>query len=199
MSNPLGGSARLPRLSPSDLEEQQTQLYEAIVGGPRGRHPQPFRLVGADGALEGPFNAMLFSPAVGTELQRLGAAVRYRTSVSDRVREVAILLVASAWGSSFEAQAHMAVGRTVGLTENELIELAAGKAPDSLDATETLAAQAVIAMTTVHDLDDELYERTRVALGDRAMVELTTLVGYYATLALQLRVFRVDSQPSKRI
>ena len=30
-------------------------------------------------------------------------------------------------------------------------------------------------------------------LGDQALVELTALVGYYATLALQLRVFRVGA------
>jgi len=28
-------------------------------------------------------------------------------------------------------------------------------------------------------------------LGERALVELSALVGYYATLALQLRIFRV--------
>ena len=32
------------------------------------------------------------------------------------------------------------------------------------------------------------------ALGERALVELSALVGYYATLALQLRIFRVDPQ-----
>jgi len=33
-------------------------------------------------------------------------------------------------------------------------------------------------------------------LGERALVELSTLVGYYATLALQLRIFRVAGSAS---
>jgi 4-carboxymuconolactone decarboxylase len=32
------------------------------------------------------------------------------------------------------------------------------------------------------------------ALGERGLFELTTLVGYYATLALQLRVFVGESK-----
>ena len=33
-------------------------------------------------------------------------------------------------------------------------------------------------------------------LGERALVELSTLVGYYATLALQMRIFRVPAPAS---
>jgi 4-carboxymuconolactone decarboxylase len=41
------------------------------------------------------------------------------------------------------------------------------------------------------DLDDGQYAEAVAALGEAGVFELTTLVGYYATLALQLRVFRV--------
>ncbi|HEY0949418.1 MAG TPA: hypothetical protein VGD85_04425, partial [Nocardioides sp.] len=54
--------------------------------------------------------AGLLSPAVGDALQRLGAAVRYRTALPDRAREMAILLVAARWDSAFEREAHEAVG-----------------------------------------------------------------------------------------
>ena len=42
------------------------------------------------------------------------------------------------------------------------------------------------------DLDDELWDEASAALGADGVFELTVLVGYYSTLALQLRVFRVD-------
>ena len=41
------------------------------------------------------------------------------------------------------------------------------------------------------DLDEPAYAALLDALGERGIFELTTLVGYYRTLALQLRVFRV--------
>jgi 4-carboxymuconolactone decarboxylase len=43
------------------------------------------------------------------------------------------------------------------------------------------------------DLDDDQYADAVAQLGTAALFELTILVGYYATLALQLRVFRVGA------
>ena len=42
------------------------------------------------------------------------------------------------------------------------------------------------------DVDDELWDEASRVLGAEVVFELTVLVGYYATLALQLRVFRVE-------
>ena len=54
---------------------------------------------------------MLRSPAVGTAQQELGAAIRYRTRFTDRMRELAILLVAARWDSAFERESHEAIAR----------------------------------------------------------------------------------------
>ena len=43
------------------------------------------------------------------------------------------------------------------------------------------------------DLDDAEYAEAVGHLGPSGLFELLTLVGYYATLALQLRVFRVPA------
>jgi len=40
--------------------------------------------------------------------------------------------------------------------------------------------------------NDQQYDQAVATLGEQSLVELSTLVGYYATLALQLRIFRVD-------
>ena len=61
--------SRLQRLVPESLDDQQRALYELISAGPRAAGPQAFRLVDDDGALEGPFNAMLLCPVLGTALQ----------------------------------------------------------------------------------------------------------------------------------
>ena len=47
------------------------------------------------------------------------------------------------------------------------------------------------ALVLAGDLDDDAYAGAVAELGEAGVFELTTLVGYYATLALQLRVFRV--------
>ena len=136
---------------------------------------------------------MLLSPPVGTALQEIGAAVRYHSELTDRVRELAILAVAAHWDCAFERAAHESIGRSVGVSDDELAALRAGRfVPD--DPDEAAAAAVVRALLERADLDDDEYAAAVAHLGERAVFELTTLVGYYATLALQLRVFRADDQ-----
>ncbi len=182
---------RLQPQSPSSLDSAQRALYDSITGGPRSQGERLFDLTGADGALQGPFAAMLLSPALGSALQELGAAVRFRTSLSARCREIAILTVAAHWDSSFERSAHESIGRAAGLTKDELSRLRAKAVPALDDPQESACAHLAKAMVA-GDVDDESWSTHATIVGEAGVFELSTLVGYYATLALQMRVFRVD-------
>lgn len=182
--------SRIPGFTPDNLSPAQADLYESIAGGARAQGRQYFALKHDDGSLVGPFNALLLSPGVGGAVQELGAAVRYRTSLSPREREIAILIVATHWNSAFERMAHEAVGRGVGVTEEELSAIADGRMP-ALEGREAAVAQLTWALVA-GDVDDELWSRASGVLDQPTIFELTTLVGYYAMLALQLRVFRVE-------
>ncbi|MGH8829359.1 MAG: carboxymuconolactone decarboxylase family protein, partial [Jiangellaceae bacterium] len=99
------------------MRSDQLELYHDIVGGKRASGPQHFALTRDDGGLNGPFNAFLLVPSVGRALQSVGSALRFDGTLSDRIRELAILQVAAHWDSMFERAAHENVGRSVGLTE----------------------------------------------------------------------------------
>jgi 4-carboxymuconolactone decarboxylase len=187
--------ARIPRLTPSALDDEQRALYDAITGGRRAQGPQVFRLADPEGRLEGPFNAFLLQPRLGSALQALGSSVRYDTGLGDRCREIAILVVAAHWRSGFEWYAHEAVARSVGLTEAELAAIRDGRYTE-LAGREALVARTAAALLTRGDLEDAEYREAVEHLGPAGLFELLTLVGYYATLALQLRVFRVPAPDS---
>ena len=184
--------ARIPKLDPSSLDHEQRSLYDAITGGRRAQGPQLFRLVDAAGRLEGPFNAFLLQPRLGSALQALGSAVRYDTGLDDRCREIAILVVATHWQSAFEWYAHEAVARSAGLGDAELAAVRDGRHA-ALAGREAVVARTVAALVARGDLDDAEYREAVGQVGAAGLLELLTLVGYYATLALQLRVFRVPS------
>ena len=181
---------RLRKLAVAELSEDQRSLYDDITGGPRAKGPQAFSLTDSGGQLVGPFNAMLLSPELGRSLQALGAAVRYGTGLTDREREIAILIVASAWDSAFERYAHEAVGRAVGLTIDEMVSIRS-RTVEAFRGRERRVAETVHALAGSGDLDDAAYRVVVDELGEDVLFQLTTLVGYYATLALQLRVFGV--------
>ncbi len=188
---------RLAVLSSDEMTTEQKDLYREILSGPRGQGPRAVPLASGAGGLAGPFNAMLYAPPVGHALQELGAAIRFRSELAPRIREMAILAVAQAWDSVYERASHEPIGREAGLTDEEIEALRDGVDPGFADKQEQAAYSVVRALTSpgpdTADLDDEEYDTAVAALGERALVELSALVGYYATLALQLRIFRVPA------
>jgi alkylhydroperoxidase family enzyme len=185
-------SDRLRKLSPADLDDDQRAVYDAVAGGRRAQGPQVFPLVDRDGGLEGPFNAFLLQPRLGFAFQALGAAVRYETSLSDRAREIAILVTAVDADAAFEWYAHEALGRHAGLTGDELEALRDRRFDAFADEVERVVAATVHALCVRGDLDDDEYQRAAGLLGQAGVFELLALAGYYLALAMQLRVFRVS-------
>ncbi|MBV9095066.1 MAG: carboxymuconolactone decarboxylase family protein [Streptosporangiaceae bacterium] len=185
---------RLAVLSSQELTPEQVDLYRAILNGPRGQERRAVPLATGAGGLAGPFNVMLYAPAVGQALQELGVAIRFRTGLAPRVREMAVLVVAQAWDSDYERAAHEPLGRAAGLTESEIAALRAGADPGFTEEPERVAYAVTRALADKADLDDTDYDVAVAALGEQALVELSTLVGYYSTLALQLRIFRVPAR-----
>ncbi len=182
---------RLKRLIPEQMSEGQKLAYDAIAGGKRSHVARKSPLIGPDGALEGPFNAMLLAPKVGMALQGLGSAIRYESGLTSRVRELSILMVAARWNCVFEQQAHEPLALDLGVTELELEAIRSGGIPEAQSESERLSFDAIARLLSSGDLNDEIYQKCKEELGEEQIFELTTLVGYYSTLALQLRVFRV--------
>jgi 4-carboxymuconolactone decarboxylase len=188
-----GGSmrhGRIPWPTPAELDDDQREVHQAIVGGPRASAAPAFALQDEEGRLHGPFNSMLVAPQVGLPLQELGGALRYRTSLTDRERELAILALAVLRRSEFEWYAHERVGRRVGLTDEELALLADGETPAGLSPSEDVVLRTTRLLVGARDLDDAAYDEAVAVLGLTRVTELVTLVGYYDALALGLTVFR---------
>lgn len=186
------GGVRQPALTPAELTSDQRELYDAITGGPRSGGA--FALTDEAGALQGPFGGFLLAPSLGDAVQRLGAAVRYQSSLTDRVRELAILAVAGYHSSPFERYAHEAVGRAAGLTEQEMASAAVGDGERLADPVEA-AALCITWAILQGDVADELWAQCVPPLDASVIYELIVLVGYYSMLAVQMRILRTEGIP----
>jgi len=181
-------SARKVRTTPADMDADQRALYERIALGSRAAE-SAFPLVDSTGALVGPFDAMLLAPALGEALQAIGSALRFRGSLTDRAREFAILLVGHHYRSIFEIHAHEAIGRRLGLTDADLAALGERRPPVGASAYEVAVVDLVNKILRDADLDDASYHSAVTTLGEEGVFEVNVLVGYYALLATQLKIF----------
>ncbi|GAA1999392.1 carboxymuconolactone decarboxylase family protein [Microbacterium ulmi] len=173
-------------IHPSELDPDQRALYERIVGGPRAGSPAG--LLAADGRLQGPFGLMLLSPEVGHPLQELGAAIRFRSSLDDLMRESVILAVAVERKSEFEWHVHSRVSEALGI--DPLVVAAIGRRddaalPDHLRPVVRMARS----IATRNSMSEVALARH--GLGDRAFFETLVTATYYALLADLLQSFGV--------
>lgn len=185
---------RLVRVPYQDLDVDQRALHHEITGGRRSAGSRPSALSDADGALTGPFNAMLRQPVIGQALQSLGSALRFEGSLSDRCRELSILAVAAHWSCEYEQFSHEPLASRLGISDDVIAGIRDGRTEIVLgDEREHAALEAAQALTARGDLSDAEFDLATRVLGEEALFELLTLVGYYASLALQLRVYRVPA------
>lgn len=180
---------RLVPLRPESLDADQRSLYDAILASPRGQGAMRRMILRDDGSLCGPFDAALRNPAIGRLLERLGMALRTDMQISGAAREVAILVVGRAWGAEFEWWAHTMLAKREGVREEEIEAIGHGRRPEFSDPAVAAAHDVAVALVHQREVEDETLERAREALGERGLVEVVTLVGFYQLISGILEAF----------
>lgn len=176
-------------LRPEALDADQRALYDAIVESPRGQGPLRPMMVRDDGSLCGPFDAFLRIPTPGFLLERLGMAMRQDVVISGAAREVTILVVGQAWGAEFEWWAHTMLAKREGISAAEIDAIGHGRRPEFDDPAVAAAHDVAVELVHRRRVDDATLERARDALGERGLVEVVTLVGFYQMISGVLTAF----------
>ena len=178
----------LEKLTP----EQQT-LSEAIKSGPRAKLASS----GASkpGPLGGPFNVWLRSPGIGNLVQQLGEEIRFRSSLSGKLNELAILVTARNWTSQYEWVAHHKLALEGGIDPKIAEAIAQGRRPEGMDADETLVYEFSQELQASQGVSDALYARAVARFGERGVVDLISVNGFYVLVSMCLNVDRTPVPP----
>jgi 4-carboxymuconolactone decarboxylase len=172
---------RYTPLERETLTPEQQRVFDAIAAGPRGGVPAPFHI-------------FLHSPELADRAQQLGELLRYRTGLSPRLSELAILITAKHWGAAYEWSVHEREARKAGVPEPVIQAISAGVAA-SLTGDDALVYDFATAFYAKHEVPQPQFEATVARFGMRVDVELTSILGYYSMLAIVLNVFRVEPAP----
>jgi len=179
---------RIDYLTPEKMNEEQRRLYENIKGGERGKRAT---LTNDDGSLVGPFNAWLYSPNIGDRLQSLGEAVRFHNSLPPNLLEVAILVVGREWRAQFEWWAHARLAKQAGLSEEIIENIKNKKRPENAKPEELVIYDFCRELLDRKRVSGENYQRAKDLIGDKGVVNLVSLIGYYTVVSMTLNIFEV--------
>jgi 4-carboxymuconolactone decarboxylase len=178
---------RLPSPTRADLDERAGAVWDSITA----TRPS---IVTADGTLMGPFNPWVIAPNFGERLAELGVALRFETSIERRLLEVAIITVGARWRAEFEWWAHSRMALQHGVSPEVVDAIAQGTSPPFRD-DERIVHAAASQLVDDGRIDPVTYDAARELLGDRGMVELVTLCGYYTLVSFTLNAFEVALPP----
>jgi 4-carboxymuconolactone decarboxylase len=177
-----GAAERFAQLAPEQMTPGQRKVADAIMRSRKN--------------LGGPFNAWLRSPELADRLQNVGEYVRYNTALPKSLSEFAILITARKWTSQVEWQIHYPEAVAAGMDAAILADLAANRRPKGMSADQTLVYDFTIGMQRDQGrISDALFEAVRARFGEKSMVDLIGLNGYYDAVAMTINVAGVPLPP----
>jgi 4-carboxymuconolactone decarboxylase len=170
---------RFPPLDPETMTDEQRAVVDSIQSGPRGA------------GLRGPFNALLRSPQLCDLVQRVGAYLRFGSSIPAPLNELAICMAGRKWGAQSEFYAHRRLGIEAGLNPDILDAIADGQRPSDMSADETTVYGFVTDLLSTGQVSDSRYEAVLDRFGERGVMDLVGAVGYYSLVSMVLNVAQV--------
>lgn len=175
---------RFPDLKREQMSDAQKRVYDEIAG--------------SRGSVRGPFGPLLRSPELADRWQRLGGYVRYKTSLPARLNEFAILITARFWGSKYEWYAHKPEAIKGGLAESVAEDLAQNKRPANMKPDEELVYDFCTVLHRQHFVDDELFNRAMQTLGERGVIDLVAVSGFYVAVSMVLNTAEIPIPPGEK-
>ena len=182
------GPQRFKPIAPENLTPEQRTLADAIRSGPRGAVKNS--AAANPGPLGGPFNVWLRTPEIGNIIQGLGAAIRFRSSLPNKLNELAIITTARQWSAQYEWLAHKKLALEAGLDPAIADDIAQGRRPAKMPEDEAIVYDFSRELHETHGVSDAMYKRAFDRFGERGIMDLIAVNGYYVLVSMTLNVNR---------
>ena len=162
--------ARMPAVTRESIQEDLRSIFDEINAGPGG--------IGT-----GPMSVLKHSPEMAKRAIPLFEYVRNESTVPRQIRELAMLTTARAKDCPYIWNRHVALARESGVSSDLIDALRDQKSLPPMSELE----EAVIAMGMdffgTNRVSQQAFDVVLSHLGAQGLVELTTLMGFYAMLA----------------
>jgi 4-carboxymuconolactone decarboxylase len=185
--------ARVAIPDPDTLDADGRRAYDVIVN-PDSRYASGPR---------GPITAWLYSPLMAEHVFPASTYLRFGTEKDQRLTELTILTTAREVRSQYEWTAHEPLARRAGL-EQEIIDLLRRRG--DLDGAEGIPGLGAVERTIVRfareavseeKVSSDTYADAMEHFGQKGVMDLAGLVGYYNFVNITLKAFDVQLAPGR--
>jgi 4-carboxymuconolactone decarboxylase len=166
---------RFKPLMYDEMTPAQKTMVEHLIAGPRG-------------GVNGPFNVLLRSPEIGDLGQEFGGAARFKSSLPQRLYELAILITARYWTAQYEWQAHHRSALQAGLSASICDAIAQGRRPAGMKADEEALYNFVSELLNTKQVSDATFNAAKSTFGERGVVDIIAVTGWYNIVSMMLNV-----------
>jgi len=174
---------RMPPIGNERMTPEQRTAADALIAGPRK-------------AVFGPFVPLLRNPALMDRVGAVGEALRYRGTLPDALRELAICIAARHVSNQFEWLMHKPLAAKAGVSGAALDAIATGRQPRGLPPEQATVADFAQELLLRNGVSDATYAEATALLGEAGVVELVTLLGYFVMVSWVMNVARTPGTPN---
>ena len=151
-------------------------------------------LVETRGPLGGPRKIWVHNPKLAKAIGPLGAHFHPGGySLSEREREIAVIITNSHWRSAYPTAAHERRGKEQGLPAEKVEAMLAGLPVEFDDEREQIVYEIATCLTNSRWVPKGLHDRAVKALGHVGITDVVTLIGYYTSVSLTLAFYDVPA------
>ena len=150
-------------------------------------------LIETRGRLPGPNKIWVDNPKLAKVMGPVGAYFRTGYSLSEREREIAVVIINSKWHSIYPTNAHERAGKAAGLPADKVEALLSGMPTSFDDKREQVIYEMAKCLTESRWVSKGLYDRAVEALGHEGITDVICLMGFYTSVSMTLAFYDVPS------
>jgi len=173
---------RFPSVPPASYDEAQKKAAEEF----QAARKRP---------VYGPFARLMHSPELMTVARSMGDYLRFKSAIGTTLSELVILVTAREWGQDYEWDVHAPIALQQGIKKEVVDAIRDGRRPTGMSDDEEMCYDFSIELHRNKRVSDVTYERVFKRFGNKGVVDIVGINGYYTFLAMAMNTDRMPISP----
>jgi 4-carboxymuconolactone decarboxylase len=139
----------------------------------------------------GPFEPLMRSPELMSVARAMGDYLRYQSAIGTTLSEFVILVAAREWSQDYEWYVHAPIALKQGIKKEIVDAVFDGRRPVGMSEDEDICYEFSIELLRNKRVSDATYARALKRFGEKGVIDLVGINGYYTFLAMAMNTSRM--------